>query len=511
MHYPSLNHTKLWLLAIGVGLATFLEVLDLAITNVSLPVIAGDLGVSVFNGTWVISGYAVSNAIMILLAGSLARRFGEVRYFCVSIVLFIIFSSFCGLARNFSALVFFRVCQGASAGALVPLSQSLLLRNSPPNKRAILLGLWSVIFLIAPMIGPVLGGIISDTIGWRWLFYINIPLGIVALVICWSILRHRESERFKTPIDYIGFIFLVIGIGCLQIMLDQGNNFGWFHSARIVMLLIGSLLGITFFIIWTLTAKHPIIDLSLYKIRNFFVGSISVLFTFIVIFSALIIYPIWLETDMNYTAIWAGLAVMPFALLIVIGAPIVELLIHKFKVDLRILLSGSFLIFMISSLMSARYNTQASFLSLLPPRIIIGFALALFFVPGTMIAMSGIDHQRLAQASSLFNFPRILGTGMGASIGVAIMEAKKKIFYDQLMSHITHGNDQVAKIINILRTKGMSEVDSLGWIHDQVVSQATILGINEFYYILAFICLFLVITIWFTKPPFTSSETKVVH
>lgn len=509
MQYPPLHHSKLFLLAVATSLAAFLDALDLSIVNVALPMIAGDLDVSITDGTWAISSYSVTNAIVILLAGFIARRFGEVRFFCASLFFFVIFSIACATAPSFHALVFFRLCMGVSAGALIPLSQSILIRSFPKQKRALALGIWSIFYLLAPLSGPIIGGYVSELLGWRWLFYINVPLGGFSLFVCWTLLRHRETEYFKTPFDYVGVILLVIGVSCLQIFLDLGNNVGWFQSHKVVLLSLSSLIAMTIFVIWNITAKHPIIDLSLYKIRNYSVMSALSFVTFIAVYAVFIVYPMWLETEMSYTPIWAGLALMPFALLFFVFAPLVNLLIEKLHIDLRIYLVASFLVFAISCYLSSIYTIQASFASLLLPRIIIGCAFALFCIPSSLMAIADVDHHRLPMATALYSFPRTLGGGIGASVGMSILNIKKHVFYDQLRMHITNYNPQVFSVIDILKGRGMSEDASFAWIYAQTNSQSVMLGVNQFFLMVAFGCVVMIFCTWFAKPYFVPKKAEV--
>src|SRR3984893_4404749 len=261
--YPPLHGGKLFFLTVAIATASFMEILDMTIVNVSVPSISGSLGVTPSEGTWAVSSYMLAAAIMQPLSGWIARRFGEVRTFITSIVLFMVFSAVCGIANSLPMLVGARLIQGLVSGPMMSVAQAILLRNYPIEKRGLALGLWSMVIMIAPIFGPILGGWITDNFSWPWLFYINLPVGAFSAAASWSILRHRESKTIKLPIDAVGLALLVIGVGSLQFMLDNGNDKDWFNSPIIIAAGLVSLVSVTFLIPWELTDKHPVIDLHL--------------------------------------------------------------------------------------------------------------------------------------------------------------------------------------------------------------------------------------------------------
>src|SRR5271154_1951438 len=266
--YPPLHGGKLLLLTAAIALATFMEILDMTIVNVSVPSISGSLGVTPSEGTWAVSSYMLAAAIMQPLSGSIARRFGEVRTFVTSIVLFMVFSAVCGLANSLPMLVGARLIQGFVSGPMMSVAQAILLRNYPLDKRGLALGLWSMVIMIAPIFGPIIGGWITDNFSWPWLFYINLPVGAFSAIASWSLLRQRESKTVKLPIDAVGLALLVIGVGSLQFMLDNGNEKDWFNSPVILAAAITAVMAISFLIPWELTDKHPVVDLRLFAGRN---------------------------------------------------------------------------------------------------------------------------------------------------------------------------------------------------------------------------------------------------
>src|SRR5580700_5029362 len=265
---PPLTGMQLALGTVALSLATFMNVLDTSIANVSIPAISGDLGVSPDQGTWVITSFGVANAIALPLTGWLTRRFGQVRLFTLSVFLFVIASFLCALAPSLGVLIGFRVLQGAVAGPMIPLSQALLLSSYPKSKSGTALGMWSMTTLVAPVVGPVLGGWITDNIAWPWIFYINIPVGIGAGIATWTIYRKRETPTAKIPIDKVGLGLLVLWVGSMQVLLDKGKDLDWFNSGEIITLAILAVAGFILFLIWELTEEHPIVDLTLFKRRN---------------------------------------------------------------------------------------------------------------------------------------------------------------------------------------------------------------------------------------------------
>src|SRR4051812_42788562 len=295
---PPLTGGALALGTIALSLATFMNVLDTSIANVSLPAIAGDLGVSPDQGTWVITSFGVANAIALPLTGWLTQRYGQVRLFVASTLLFVVASLLCAVAPTIGVLIAFRILQGAVAGPMIPLSQSLLLASYPKEKAGSALGIWSVTTLVAPVVGPLLGGWITDNISWPWIFYINVPVGLAAAGATWAIYAKRETPTRTLPIDSVGLGLLVLWVGALQVMLDKGKDLDWFHSGTIVMLAIVAALGFALFIVWELTDEHPVVDLRLFGRRNFAMGTLAISLGYFAYFGNVVLLPLWLQQYM---------------------------------------------------------------------------------------------------------------------------------------------------------------------------------------------------------------------
>src|SRR5438477_3306667 len=340
---PPLTDGALALGSIALSLATFMNILDTSIANVSIPAISGDLAVSPDQGTWVITSFAVANAISLPLTGWLTVRYGQVRLFVASTLLFVIASFLCALAPTLAWLIVFRVIQGAVAGPMIPLSQSLLLASFPKEKAGTALAIWAMTTLVAPVVGPVLGGWITDNISWPWIFYINVPVGIAAALATWAIYRRRETPTAKVPVDAVGLSLLMIWVGAMQVMLDTGKDLDWFNSTAIVTLACVAVVGFAVFLIWELTEEHPSVDLSLFRTRNFTVSPIAMLFAYGLFFGNVVLLPLWLQQYMGYTATLAGWVLAPVGFLAILLSPVVGR--FNDRVDPRIFVTVSFAIF----------------------------------------------------------------------------------------------------------------------------------------------------------------------
>ncbi len=286
---------SLVLATVGLSLATFMQVLDTTIANVALTTISGNLGVSSEQGTWVITAFAVSNAIALPLTGWMARRFGEVKLFMAAVVLFVITSFLCGIATSMPELVIFRAMQGFVAGPLYPMAQTLLLAIFPAAKRGMALALLAMVTVVAPIIGPIAGGWITDNYSWPWIFFINIPIGIFATLVVWSQLGKKPEKLVHQPIDYVGLILLVLGVGVLQVVLDKGNDLDWFESNLICLGAAFSAVALTALVIWELTDKHPIVNLRLFRYRNFSFGTLALVLGYSGFFGINLLLPQWLR------------------------------------------------------------------------------------------------------------------------------------------------------------------------------------------------------------------------
>jgi len=496
-HPPLEGSARLWG-TIALSAATFMNVLDTSIANVSLPAISGDLGVSSTQGTWVITSFAVANAIAVPLTGWLTQRFGQVRLFMASVLLFIISSWLCGLAPNMTMLIAFRALQGFVAGPMIPLSQTLLLSSYPKAKAGLAMAMWSMTTLVAPVMGPLLGGWITDNISWPWIFYINIPVGLLAAGITWGIYHKRESSTRKVPIDGIGLALLVLWVGSLQLMLDKGKELDWFHSPEIVAMAVVAVVGFAFFLVWELTDKHPVVDLSLFKRRNFWSGALATAVAYGLFFGNVVILPLWLQQFMGYTATQAGMIMAPVGLLAIVFSPMVGLTVGK--IDPRRYATFSFLVFALVLWMRSNFNTQADFGTIMIPTVIQGVAMAFFFIPLVTITLSGLAPDRIAAASGLSNFARITAGAMGTSIATTLWENRAALHHAQLVESVSQGSAATHSAMVGLSSSGFSAEQVLGQINRMVDQQSFMLAANDVFYASAVLFLLLIPFVWLAKP-----------
>jgi MFS transporter, DHA2 family, multidrug resistance protein len=483
---------------IALSAATFMNVLDTSIANVSLPAIAGDLGVSPNQGTWVITSFAVANAIAVPLSGWLSDRFGQVRLFVGSVVLFVIASLLCGLAPNMTTLIAFRAFQGFVAGPMIPLSQSLLLSSYPKALAGLAMAMWAMTTLIAPVLGPLLGGWITDNIHWPWIFYINIPVGVVAALASWAIYHKRESATRKLPIDSVGLALMVAWIGALQIMLDIGKEHDWFHSGLVVALAVVVVVGFAFFLVWELTDDHPVVDLRLFARRNFWTGTAATAIAYGLFFGNVVLLPLWLQQFMGYTATDAGMVMAPVGLLAMVFSPMVGKTIAK--VDPRKYVTFAFIVFGLVLWMRSRFNTQADFWTIMIPTIIQGVAMAFFFIPLVTITLSGLPPHCIPAASGLTNFARISAGAFGTSLATTLWESRASLHHAQLAEAVNPGSPAAQSVLSGLNASGLSPEQALAQVNRLVDQQAFMMAANDIFYVSAVLFLVLIPLVWLSHP-----------
>jgi MFS transporter, DHA2 family, multidrug resistance protein len=495
---PPLTGSKLALGTVALSLATFMNVLDTSIANVSIPAIAGDLGVSPDQGTWVITSFGVANAISLPLTGWLTRRFGQVKLFTASVVLFVIASFLCGLAPSLPLLVLFRVLQGAVAGPMIPLSQSLLLASYPKDRSGTALAMWAMTTLVAPVAGPLLGGWITDNISWPWIFYINLPVGVAAALVTWGIYHKRETPTAKVPVDVVGLGLLVIWVGAMQVLLDKGKDLDWFNSATIIALACVAVVAFVVFLIWELTEQHPIVDLALFARRNFWVSTVALLAAYGLYFGNVVLLPLWLQQYMGYTATLAGLVLAPVGLLAMVFTPFVGR--YGDRIDPRILVTISFGVFALVLFMRARFNTDANIWTLLVPTLIQGAGMAAFFIPLMSITLSGLPPERIPAASGLSNFARITAGSFGTSLTTTLWDRRATLHHAQLIEHLTPGDPVTAQALGTLHASGMGADQSYALLDRMVDGQAFMMSANDIFYASGLLFLGLIFLVWLARP-----------
>ena len=496
--FAPLSGGELVLGTIALSLATFMNVLDTSIANVSIPAISGDMGVSPAQGTWVITSFAVANAISVPLTGWLTQRFGQVRLFTASVLLFVIASWLCGLAPNFESLIAFRVLQGLVAGPMIPLSQTLLLASYPAAKAGTAMAMWAVTVLVAPVAGPLLGGWITDNISWPWIFYINIPVGLFAAGLTWSIYRKRDPGPRRVPLDVVGLVLLVLFVGAMQIMIDKGKELDWFSSGQIITLAVVAVVSFLFFLAWELTDKHPIVDLRLFVQRNFLTGTLSLSIAYGLFFGNVVLLPLWLQQYMGYTATWAGLATAPVGILAIILSPWVGKNVSK--IDPRKLATVAFVGFGVVLWMRSHFNAQADFMTILIPTVLQGAAMAFFFIPLQAIVFSGLTPDRMPSAAGLSNFVRITAGAVGTSLFTTLWESRATLHHAQLAESMNATNNTLTQTLNQLVASGLSNEQALANINRSIDQQAYTMAVTDVFYLSALLFFVLIAIVWLAKP-----------
>ena len=495
--FPPLSGFKLAFAAIVLALGNFMVVLDTTIANVAMPTISGYLGVSTNEGIWIITSYAVAEAITVPLSGWLALQFGQVRVFIVSVAGFVIFSVCCGLSWSLPSLVVFRILQGLTGGPLIPLSATLLLAVFPKERSNIAMALWGMMTVVAPIFGPILGGLITDNWRWQWVFYINIGFGLLVGIGSWWVLKGRETIIRRSRIDGIGLALLVIFVAAFQVMLDKGRDLDWFSSNFIVGCAIVAAISLVVLIIWELTDKAPVIDLSVFKSRNWLVSTIALCLMFGIFFGNIVLTPLWLQKFMGYTATWAGYATAPMGILAVATAPIIGRLLPK--VDPRWLVSYGMGVLAVSFGMRALLTTQIDFMSVAIPMFVLGAGVPACLITLTSLGVSDLPEEKVAGGAGLQNFLRVLCMAVGSSLTQTYWEHMTKFNREELVTAIDpQASMHVSSQLEHLGIPTQSAVAMFSQIVD---SQAVMLATNDFYQSATIMMLASIGVIWFIKRP----------
>src|SRR3989454_25418 len=439
-----------WLIAVAVMSSTFMEVLDTTVVNVSLPHIAGNLSASTDEATWTLTSYLVANAIILPMTGWLASTFGRKRLLMASVTGFTTASFFCGLAPSLPFLIIFRIIQGACGGDLQPLSQAILLESFPPEKRGQAMAFWALGIVVAPMLGPVAGGWLTDNYSWRWVFYINIPIGALAIILTQLFVFDPPYLRRKSSgIDYWGIGLLVLGIGCLQIMLDKGQEEDWFGSHFIITLAVLAVIGLGGLIIRELKTDHPIIDLSVFRYRTYAIGTFLMTGVGFVLYGSTVLLPLLMQVLLGYTATHAGVTNLPRGLASFLAMPFVGFLVGK--VDPRKLLGAGLLFSATAMYRLSHLSLDVGFWNFWWPLMLQGAALGLVFVPLTTVTNGPIPRERMGNATSVFNLMRNIGASIGISMVATMRYRRQQAHLHDLGAHVSTNNLQAQQLIQQLR------------------------------------------------------------
>ncbi len=487
-----------WLIAATVMLPTLIEIIDTSVVNVSLDNIRGSLAASIDESTWIITSYLVSNAIIIPITAWLSRLFGRKRYLILSISIFTFSSFMCGSAWNLQSLVFFRVLQGAGGGALQPLSQAILLETFPPQQQGMAMAIFGVGIMFGPIIGPLMGGWITDNWSWHWIFYVNVPIGLISVLMVYLFITDPPyMERVKVKVDYWGLFFLAVGLGCLQVVLDKGQRDDWFSSNFILYMSVISVASLAMFVARELTTENPVVNLRIFKNIPFSTGNLIMFSVFFTIFSSIVLLPIYLETLMGYTAYLSGLVLGPGGLAAMATMPIAGQLVNR--INPKWILGFGITLMAYSVHLMSLFNLQADFHSILLPRVIQGLGIGFFFVPLTTVTMSAVKKEQMGNATAIFNLLRNLGGSFGVAFVTTLLARREQFHQYRLIEHLTPFNRNyqtaVSQIQQFLREQGFtSHVPGqgvVGVIYNNLLQQAAMLSFNDCFYVLSIMLAFI--------------------
>lgn len=487
-----------------LALTNFMVVLDTTIANVSVAHIAGSLGISSTQGTWVITSYAVAEAICVPLTGWLAGRFGAVRTFVWGMIGFGMFSVLCGLSTSLTMLVVCRIGQGFCGGPLMPLSQTLLLRIFPKEQQGQAMGMWAMTTVVAPILGPILGGTISDSWSWHWIFFINIPVAALCAYGGYRLLAGAESRTQKVGIDKVGLVLLVLWIGALQIMLDLGREHDWFNDRFIVILAVTAAIGLVAFVAWEVTDRQPIVDLRVFRHRGFTVSVVSLSFAFAAFFASAVLIPQWLQTSMGYTATYAGYVTAFTGVGAVIMSPVVTKLMEK--VDPRALVCFGILWLGFTSLLRVHWTSGADFWTLAFPQMLQGIGMPFFMVPLTTIGLGAVDPEETASAAGVMSFLRTMAGAVGTSVSTTLYSDSAVVARSEIVSKLNSDPTSEA-----LQTGGFSLAQVRSAIEQMVAQESYALAIGHVFLLSAIVFAGAAMIIWLSPKPSRTVETGAAH
>src|SRR6516162_8887301 len=489
-----------WLIGVVVAGAAFMEVLDTSIANVALPYIGGNLGASTDQSTWILTSYLVSNAVVLPISGWFSGLLGRRRFFMLCLTIFTISSFLCGIAPSLGSIILFRILQGAGGGGLQPLAQAILADSFPPEKRGLAFALYAVTVIVAPTIGPTLGGWITDNYSWRWIFFINIPVGILSLLLVYRIIEDPPWARLKagvaSRIDYIGISLLALGVGALQIMLDKGQEDDWFGSNFITTLAILAVVGLVSLVIWELYCKNPIIDVRMYRNLSFVQANIMIFVLGLVLFAALVMLPLFLQSLLGYTAQSAGLVLSGGGLFLLFMTPVIGVL--SGKVQARYLIAFGWLTVALGMFYSSReLQLGLSFRSAAWLRVFQVFGLSFLFVPINLSSYVGMSPEKSGSVAGLMNFMRNIGSSVGTSMVTTVIARRSQVHQVYLVGNIAPGSttlsDAAAGLTARIVASGADAVQAAkvayAVIYRTVIAQATTLAYVDTYILLGTIAL----------------------
>jgi DHA2 family multidrug resistance protein len=500
-----------WVIALVVTMATFMEVLDTSIANVSLPHISGSLSVSQDESTWVLTSYLVSNAIILPISGWIANRVGRKRFYMSCVALFTASSFLCGIAPSLGWLIFFRVLQGIGGGGLAPSEQSILADTFPAKKRGMAMAIYGMAVVLAPAIGPTLGGYITDHYHWRWVFFINIPVGCLSLALTHRVVTdppNRDKKAQKGAIDYIGLGLIALGLGCLEVVLDKGQEDNWFASSFILTFSIIAAVMLVSFVVWEWHSDHPVVELRLFRNRTFASSNVMMFVLGVTLFGTTVLLPQYLQVLMGYSAQDAGMALSPGGFLIMLMMPAIGFLVSH--VDSRFLIGIGFTILSASMFyMASHLNPTIDFRTAVEVRAFQSVAMAFLFVPINTLVYADVPREKSNAVSGIINLSRNMGGDVGIALATTFIARRAQVHQSYLTAHTT-GSDkyfqaQLHALTEGLVHRGMPTIDAsrraLATLYAQVIQQATSLAYGDVLRGFAVLTGIMVPLLFLTRPP----------
>lgn len=509
------SNSNPWLIAVAVMSATFMEVLDSTVVNVSLPHIAGSLSASTEEATWVLTSYLVSNAIVLPITGWLTGYFGRKRLLTTCILIFTFSSMICGLAPSLPILIVARIFQGIGGGVLQPISQAVLLEGFPREKRGMAMSIFGMGVVVAPIIGPTLGGWITDNYSWHWIFYINLPVGIFATLMVRRFV-HDSPHATKRGIDLVGFALLILWVSSLQVIFDKGQQEDWFSSGFIVTLTWVAAAALLAFVVWELLHDEPIVDLTVFGNRNFFVGTILITIIGVVLYGSTALLPLFLQTQLGYPALQSGLTVSPRGIGSIVGMILVGRIITRF--DPRLIIGTGLTILGTSTFILSGISLDVTSWNITLPNIFNGFGIALIFVPLTTVAMGTLTNEQIGNATGVYNLMRNLGGGIGIATVTTYLTRNAQIYQSQLAMHTSMLNPifqerraLLQKMLEGTLGQGGAEQGSVGILYGVLQQQANLLAYVADFRLLAILCFAALPTLLILRGVTPKKDPVAVH
>ena len=503
-----------WLITITVMLPAIMEIIDTSVANVALPHMQGSLNAGTDEVTWVLTSYLVANAVVLPMTGWLSRVFGRKRFLMTCIVLFTLASLLCGASMNLATLIFFRILQGAAGGALIPISQAILMETFPPHQRGMAMAIFGVGAMFGPIVGPALGGWITDNMSWRWIFYINLPIGVIAMVMCAFFIFDPDYLRQKVSalrVDYWGLFLLIVSMGSLQVVLDKGQQEDWFNSPFIITFSIITVVSLIALIWVELTHKHPIVNLRLFKNVSFSAGNLIMFVVGFALYSSIMLIPLFLQQLMGYSGTDAGMVMAPGGVATLMTMPLVGAAL-TFRDGRKIIFFG-LVLGATSMFIMQGLNLQGAFWNYTWPRIVLGFGLAMIFVPLTTVTLASISREEMGNATGLFSLLRNIGGSVGIAIAATLLSRYQQFYQTSLVANINPYNPvwqtRFENLKQALISKGITasqaDTKALGMMYGSVRQQAGALAFNRIFFIIGLAFLLVIPLLFLLKRP---SHTK---